>query len=89
MLWKATAAGVVYVIAPTKYAKKVSPIPLALIVVGKISAAQTKDGASTHWYAIIYRKMKTRQAALPGLFVVPTYFHWRRASAIRMAAMSG
>jgi hypothetical protein len=36
---KARTVGVVYVIAPTKYAKKVRPIPFALIVVGNTRAA--------------------------------------------------
>ena len=49
MFLKARAEGVVYVIAPTKYENNVRLRPFALIVVGKISAAQTKDGASTHW----------------------------------------
>jgi hypothetical protein len=38
---KATAAGAVYVMAPKKYAKNAIPIPLARIVVGKISETKT------------------------------------------------
>ncbi len=49
MFLNATAAGVVYVIEPTKYEKNVKPMPFALIVVGKTSAAQIKDGESTSW----------------------------------------
>jgi hypothetical protein len=41
--------GVVYVIAPTKYANSAKDRTFARIAVGKISAAQTNEGASTHW----------------------------------------
>ena len=49
MFLKANAEGEVYVMAPTKYAKNARLMPLARMVVGKISAHQMKDGASTNW----------------------------------------
>jgi hypothetical protein len=51
---KANTDGVVYVMAPTKYEKKPSDMPLARIVVGKISDIQMKLGPSTPWKKMMY-----------------------------------
>jgi len=67
---KARAEGAVKVIAPTKYANIVSPSPFALIVVGNISAAHTKDAVSIGWKHTMYAKINTKQAALPALLAV-------------------
>lgn len=48
MLCKATGAGVEKVMVPTKYAQMAILTPLARRVVGKISDAQTNEGASRH-----------------------------------------
>jgi hypothetical protein len=67
----------------------VRPMPLALMVVGKTSAHQTKDGPSINWKSTMKKKMKTTQAMLPPLFAVERNERWRRASVRRSAATIG
>lgn len=67
MLCSATGAGVEKVMVPTKYAKMARLTPLARSVVGKISAAQTNEGASMHFPRIQFRSTcKRARHGLPG-----------------------
>ena len=71
MFLNANGPGVEKVMKPTKYANMLNPTPFARIVMGKISAHQTKDGASMNWKSTIKRYMKATQAMLPALLSVP------------------
>jgi hypothetical protein len=55
----ARGPGVEKVMKPTKYENMLNPIPLARRFVGKISAHQTKDGASMNWYSTINYRHST------------------------------
>ena len=66
-----------------------SPMPLDLIVVGKISAHHTKEGASMNWKRMMKRNMNTGAAMFPPELEVPRYLRWRSASARRLTARAG
>lgn len=73
MFLKANGPGAEKVMKPVKYANILRPIPLALMVVGKISAHHTNEGASMNWKRTINKKIKATAAASPALFSVPRY----------------
>lgn len=65
MFLNAVGPGAEKVMKPVKYANMLRPIPLARMVVGKISEHQTKDGASMNWKSMMNRKMMATAAPSP------------------------